>query len=947
MKKLTVKLTPTSQDTALRSGDFFLMPEAPYPPAITSDLPNNIRQKTYIKEFIDGVPDYEDLKPVFGVYYIKARTELEMIIVAQDPSQVDMDRIGDDSNLTYAWYKNGAPLVGPNSLFNGKGSRGLRIPPAEVTEEASGIYTCEVTNAYGTTSTTPVEISIVDPKKHPLMYKNLIQNGSGTGGVDKWTVDGGIISRTFQNNAWMSYHFGSLPPFSYYDFNAEKTGPNPEHDFRFDQGGHGGLFFNVFNTWLKKNKDLFKKDAPGNSNEIDGGWLTWYVRTFPPQIVANEDAGSFKRAAFFPGINWLDKYNRNENPKLISLTGEVEDRTLTYLTRDKIKFQTKGGAAEANLVQTLNLEKAAGFIDNTVLGVQPLVGQFFSYVGAGITGYLIKVTLPGEIEKQTFNWYVRDSEEFFAKLKFGVVSQTSSDSSTPPQTYIEIEEGSDIEIIPLVQDETTITITLKDASQKELSQIVYDGPNAADVFAIKEKAQLPLTWYPIFDLLLTNRNTIKIFGQKYSSTDALQPLMAPNSSIETKQIVDISFKLKVQKLSGAGALRAKFKDIVMDYMPAKEIGKGFVPITRQDLEAIINSKGTWSLELKVADMKRSGAWWEGFSSTIDRNDPQFDIIRKRDVYRYVARLLEAISDNITVLVLETPIIRVVSGNNEDYPIDKSDTTDMDHNAAFFIKKVAYKEGGQYFPKQAMNNEPYNFASINDKRTFKALQDYGAAAMFAIGGEFLIPESTRVAEIKVTFKHESEAFRDEQPEARGWKKDTIYRTDFGSKAADSRRVLEYGYPRCGITMTKFLMFPANERPNNSFVSYFIPPISETVWGRNKRQLYQNVHDTSAPGDFSYDFYMPTNVPSFAGIGVYELGTYTQTAERIVVQGRKNLGPQISSIDSDKFAEDVQLSEGSTPETEDNYGDETDVANAPDAGVTQASGDITNPTGSTAP
>lgn len=947
MKKLTVKLTPTSQDTALRSGDFFLMPESPFPPAITSDLPNNVRQKTYIKEYVDGVPDYEDLKPIFGVYYLKSQTELEMIIVAQDPSQVDIDRIGDDSNLTYAWYKNGAPLVGPNSLFNGKGSRGLRIPPEEVTEEASGIYTCEVSNAYGTTSTTPVEISIVDPKKHSLMYKNLIQNGSGIGGVDKWTVDPGVISRTFQNNAWMSYHFGSLPPFSYYDFNAEKTGPQIEHDFRFDQSGHGGLFFNVFNTWLKTNKDLFKKDAPGNSNEIGSDWLTWFVRTFPPQIVANEDAGTHKRAAFFPGISWLDKYNKNENPKLINLTGEVEDRTLTYLTRDKVKFQTKGGAAEVNLVQTLNLEKAASFIDNTVLGVRPLVGQFFSYVGAGITGYQIKVTPAGETEAQTYSWYVRDSEDFFGKLKFGIVSNTNPDSSTPPQTYIEIEEGSDIEIIPLVQDETTITITLKDSSQRELSQIVYDGPSAADVFAIKEKAQLPLTWYPIFDLLLTNKNTIKIFGQKYSSTDALQPLMAPNPAIETKQIVDIGFKLKVQKFSGGSGKRKRFKDIVMDYMPARQTNTNLVPLERQELEAIITNKGTWSLELKVADMKRTGAWWNDFSSQIDRNDPQFNIIRKRDVYRYVARLLEAVDDNISVLVLETPVIQTISGDNEDHHIDKSDTTDMDRNAAFFIKKVAYKEGGQYYPREANTSEPYGFTKINDKRTYKALQDYGAAAMFAIGGEFPIPESTRVAEIKVTFKHESEAFRDEQPETKGWKKETIYRTDFGSKAADSRRVLEYGYPRCGITMTKFMLIPANERPNNSYVSYFIPTISETVWGRNKRQLFQNIHDTSAPGDFSYDFFMPTTVPSFGGMDVFELGKNTQTAERLVVQTRKNLGPQISTADSDKFAQEVQLLEGSIPSRDENFGDAFDLANAPDAGVEDASGDIANPTGSLEP
>ncbi len=918
MKKLTTTLTSYQQDVAVRVGDFFLMPEAPFPPAIASDLPGNVTQKTFIKRVVDGVPEYEDLVMRNRVYYITAGTELEMIIVAQDPSQIDMDRVGDDSNLTYQWYKDDAPMVGANALLNGKGFRGLRLPAAEVTIEASGEYHCEISNAYGTTSTTSVVISVVDPKRHPLMYKNLLQNGSANGGTDGWIAENGIISRAFLDEMFITYHHGSLPPFSYYDDDLEKTAPATiPHDFRFSQTGHSALMWSVMKTIQSKNPNAFKQGAESNINNILPDWQAWMVRSLPPNIVANEDLslGSSERAGFFPGIRWMDLYNRNNNPSLIGLDAECYDKALNYFTRDKIKFERAGGRAVASLSQTVNIENASALVDNTVLGVPPIFGQFFSYVGAGITGYKIKVVT--EAGEEVYNWYVLDPSDFFERLK------------NNKDNRILIQENSTIEIIPLVDDQTTITLTMRDASLNVLSEVKFDGPDATDVFAIKEKSYLPLTWYPIFDMFVANNNPIKIFGRTYSTTKALQPLMSPNPAIPEKEIVDYLFELEINDLYTNPAKkignrnRNDVKDVIIDYMSkvAFAPNKQLRVRTREDVERFIlkSPKKRWNLDDLITDRKAKGDFYRYESPRgYPKASKEYEIERRRSIYKGVADVIMAqdqdanitkgIASRIRVKIIETPIYQKTNPNNESAPIYESDTTRMDRNAAFFLNNFPFKEGGRFIPETANEWDPFKRTAINGKRTYKAMQELGAAAMFAVGGNFRIPEKTRSVEITVDFTHTSPVFRDEQPEMKGWTSDFLYRDDFGNRAADSKRFVEYGYPRCGVTMMKFLLLPQNAAPDNSYTSYFIPSQGNQVWGLQKKLMYdESITNTSEPGDFRYNFVMPENPGKFNPVDIYEVGKAYETFEKARVHEDSKLNPGWDEQELQQFQEGVILRE----------------------------------------
>lgn len=96
MKKLTIKVGSIPETQELRSGDFFLMPENPVPPVIVSDLNRNIKQKTWIREYIANEPSYFEIEPIFDVFYVVAGTTIEMFLLAEDPSLVDANNLGDE-----------------------------------------------------------------------------------------------------------------------------------------------------------------------------------------------------------------------------------------------------------------------------------------------------------------------------------------------------------------------------------------------------------------------------------------------------------------------------------------------------------------------------------------------------------------------------------------------------------------------------------------------------------------------------------------------------------------------------------------------------------------------------------------------------------------------------------------------------------------------------------
>ena len=250
------------------------------------------------------------------------------------------------------------------------------------------MYVCEVSNAYGTTISSRIRVEVVDTQNHPMLYKNLLKNGSST---QNWTNDADIITRSFISDETLTRNYGSLPRFMYYDTTTDKVVGGIPEDFRFCQGGHGGMLYNILRSWYKKDKDLYDLTKNSNPDTALEGWMSWLLKSYPSQIVPNEDLDNWKYAGFFPGLKWIDSYNKNTS-KVIGLLSEAENQVLSYITRDKIKFKKDGGREVSTTNQVIDITNISQVVDGNITGLPQLNGQFFAYVGAGITGYKIKAT---------------------------------------------------------------------------------------------------------------------------------------------------------------------------------------------------------------------------------------------------------------------------------------------------------------------------------------------------------------------------------------------------------------------------------------------------------------------------------------------------------------------------------------------------------------------------
>jgi hypothetical protein len=750
----TIKLSLYPEDRAIRAGDFSLLPKQASPPFINSQILNNFAQYTWIKEVQGDVPVYQEIQPTFDTIKMLQGTSFTIGIKAIDPSNIN--DIYSMDNLSFKWLKDGASIVSINRANGGVG-----IPAALIKEEncipnVTGQYTCEVSNAYGTVEAAPVSIEVVDPLKHPLLHKNLILNGDGDGGNDGWQAEAGVKSMPFLNNIAITKNFGSFRLGGLVHLDYRKTHTTiaiPE--FHFSTASHRGSFYNWYWRRFKADpnfRDLLKVSLPEKviTNPDD----SWMMQGMIPQIVLNEDYNKSEYAGFFPGLAWMDIYNRNNNTNVVGLLSEFKNYTPTYFTREKLKFTKHGGKKSVNMTQVIDLSEAADFIDGNVYGVKYLTSQFFAYIGAGITDYKIKIqTRNGP---KTLNYYIADTEQYYDFITKSQMFITNRHPSFPEASGTgnkkEIPEpDTDIEVMPMVYDRTSVTLDYLDSNGKILKTEVIDGPNEQDVWAIKEKTFFPITLYPIFEFIKPANNDITVFGQKYTDTRALAGFF------------DRSIK----------------EDLVASF-----------------------SKQKYKLYTPKNDINWSGLFANGVFA------------------------------------------RTAHPQGFDKVYDKA--------ALFFLSNYDFKKYGAAYPG--------NVSHYHNHKKWRALNDYGAAAMFGVGRDIRVPSKTRSVKITVTFTHTSEIIYEDNPELKEWDKQEIYIDDWGNSTGNSIRVSEYGAPRCGITKMKFLLVANDIQPQPTYASYSIPPTTATVLGLQKaRYSDEKAFNTADAVTYEYKLVMPENMP----------------------------------------------------------------------------------------
>ena len=753
----TIKLSLYPEDRAIRAGDFSLLPKQASPPYITSQILNNLAQYTWIKEIRDGdKPVYQEIQPAFDTVKMIQGTSFSIGIRALDPSNIDDYHNMD--NLSFKWFKDGASIVSINRANGGIGLSSALIKEANCTPSVTGQYTCEVSNAYGTITAVPVNIEVVDPLKHPLLHKNLLLNGDGDGGNDGWQAAAEIKSMPFLNNIAITKNFGSFRLAGLVHLDYKKTYTTTAiPEFHFSTASHRGAFYNWYWRRFKLDsnfKDLTKISLPETA--ITNADDRWMMQGIIPQIVLNEDYNKSEYAGFFPGLAWMDLYNKNNNSNVVGLLSEFKNYTPMYFTREKLKFTKHGGKRSVNMTQVIDISDAAEFIDGNVYGVKYLTSQFFAYIGAGITDYKIKIqTRSGP---KVLNYYIADTEQYYDFItrilpRFFERDHPAFPEATGTGDKKEVPlPNTDIEIIPMVYDRTSVTLDYIDSNGNIIATELIDGPNEQDVWAIKEKTFFPITLYPIFEFIRPTNNDITVFGQKYTDTRAMAGFF------------DTSMK----------------EDILASF-----------------------SKQKYKLYTPQSQINRSGLFANGvFARTAD------------------PRGYEKVYDKA---------------------------------ALFFLSNYDFKKYGAAYPTDKPN--------YNDHKKWKALNDYGAAAMFGIGRDIKVPSKTRSVKITVTFTHNSEIIYEDNPELKEWDKQEIYTDDWGNSTGHSIRVSEYGAPRCGITKMKFLLVANDIEPQPTYASYSIPPSTATVLGLQKARYSQpQAFNTADATTYEYKLVMPENMPS---------------------------------------------------------------------------------------
>lgn len=736
----TIQLKSYLEDTAIRAGTFSLLPENPSLPLIISQPIKNFAQFSWIESFIFGAPVFQQIELTNNTVNMLEGTEFSLGIKALDPSNVN--DVNSTEFLSYKWKKDDALLYDINRLNGGVGTSEFYIEASSSGAELTGRYMCEVENPYGTTDTETITINVIDPFKHPKLYKNLVLNGDGDGGLNEWEGDPEIrvspFVKTLITRNFGSYRLGSMLIFDYnFEEGVKDSTPFSPNDFFFSIGDHSSLFINFFyKAWASD--PAFRNITIKLSSFVWTEPEKWLACGSPSQIIPNEDYQKSDFAAFFPGPRLLDTYNKNNN--LIGVVNEFTNYTPTYFTRDKLKFEKYGGKQQATMTQTIDLTEAADFIDGAVYGVKYATSQFFAYVGAGITDYKIKVqTIDGE---KILNYYIGDSEDVFHRIIGDPAVSPEGKKLTYDSDLFKLKAkyrllpNTDIEIIPMVHDVTTISLDFLNEAGEVLQTETVEGPNATDVWAIKEKVYFPLTLWGIFEFLQPNNNNITVFGQKYSDTNALKPFFT------------------------------------------------------------------------VADQQQGGILGQG------EGGPASDFI-------------------------------------------------SDINAKFLLRKFPFGVyGGAYPPNYwyAADGASGGSPGLKGKTNDRALNDYGAAAMFGVGKETIVPYKTRSVKITVTFSHTSEIIKDVNPELKGWTSQEIYSNEHGQSTSISKRLSEYGNPRCGVTKMKFLLAPNDLTISDKYVSYTLPPNKSTTLGVMKNMYSDpNAFNTADRTQFTYNIATPEPLP----------------------------------------------------------------------------------------
>lgn len=322
--------------------------------------------------FPDGTP--QPVTPLNDTVYLLQNTPFSISVGALDPSNVA--DITNTTELTYYWKLNDNSIYSANNQNKGKGTATLQYTQQQVTSDLNGVYTCEITNAYGTTITTAMTLHIIDPQTTPLYYENLITNGCGEAGTDSWVVSDQIQTSDFLNGILESDSFASIESI---------IGPASDPSI-YDQKLNTRLPFKFCKDSNWANFNRFITDSSFAQN------YGWWWRYKKPNLIQNEHPWD-SYASFFPSMQYVDEFNENQGKYGLKNSFGIIG---SYFGRKELTFKNNGEPTTATMTQTIDLLDYQAYIDGYVNGIDATLGRFFCYIGVGLDKYEYKLSIGNE-----------------------------------------------------------------------------------------------------------------------------------------------------------------------------------------------------------------------------------------------------------------------------------------------------------------------------------------------------------------------------------------------------------------------------------------------------------------------------------------------------------------------------------------------------------------------
>lgn len=339
---------------------FELLPIIESAPIITNDIALSFHQFTY-----DQKVDHSNRH-----FQMVEGTSFQFQVIATDPSFYK-------DELRYVWKRDG------NTVLDGVGYDYsiLYYTSSESVKSISGIYHCEVSNRYGTSTSDSITLTVHKLSSVRQLNSNLVTNPNAAQGVSNWD----IINDDF---CVYPYHPAEYKWIKNWITNQQSINLNPNFTF-FD----GRVF-----TSASSNYRLVEINAlPNDINQSNG-------------IYTN----------FFPSPIQIDNLNNTKLHKQI-----INSSSLYYFGRKELTYSTEGGNRICAAKQTISITDLTDFIKGNVYGINQLSVVATAYIGGGIS-YYDSIHPLGKVEDYTtvyFDFY--DINEELIPSPYGM------DSSRP------------------------------------------------------------------------------------------------------------------------------------------------------------------------------------------------------------------------------------------------------------------------------------------------------------------------------------------------------------------------------------------------------------------------------------------------------------------------------------------------------------------------------------